>query len=64
MIPDRLTRREMLRNAALAAAALALPSSLLACNRKEAIPVGAAKDSADATPQAEDQQRLAAWTAT
>ncbi|HEX6249839.1 MAG TPA: N-acetylmuramoyl-L-alanine amidase-like domain-containing protein, partial [Gemmatimonadaceae bacterium] len=46
------------------AAALALPSSLLACNRKEAIPVGAAKDSADATPQAEDQQRLAAWTAT
>lgn len=54
----------MLRNTALAAAALALPSALLACNRKDAIPAAEPTGRADATPDAEDQQRLRAWTET
>ena len=58
-----LTRREMLRNSALVAAALAVPSTLSACSRDEVIPADADTDPARATQTSEDLQRLAAWTA-
>lgn len=64
MIPNPLTRREMLRNTALAAAALALPSTLLACDREEAISAEETTDRSDATLDAEDERRLMAWTET
>jgi len=60
---DPLTRREMLRNTALAAAALALPSTLGACSREETVPAAEPADAANTTLTSEDRQRLVAWTA-
>jgi hypothetical protein len=52
---DHVSRRELLRNAALAAAALALPGPLIACGKDRPEP-----GSGKADP---DRQRLTAWTA-
>jgi hypothetical protein len=52
---DHWSRRELLRNAALAAAALAMPGPLIACGKDRP-----ERGSRRADP---DQQRLTAWTA-
>lgn len=54
---DRVSRRELLRTAALAAAALGLPSQLAACRSGQ--PAAEARTG----PPQPDQERLAAWTA-
>jgi Protein of unknown function (DUF1460) len=53
---DHCSRRELLRNAALAAAALAMPGPLIACGKDRP-----ERGSRKADP---DQQRLTAWTGT
>ena len=52
---DHCSRRELLRNAALAAAALAMPGPLVACG-KDRLERGSRREDPD-------QQRLTAWTA-
>ncbi|HEX7336802.1 MAG TPA: N-acetylmuramoyl-L-alanine amidase-like domain-containing protein [Gemmatimonadales bacterium] len=54
---DYVSRRELLRTAAVTAAAMALPGPVLACRRQQ---FGAATGT---DPSAADQERLAAWTA-
>jgi hypothetical protein len=51
---DKVSRRELLRNAALAAAALALPAPLIACVKDGAPPTGQKADP--------DLERLTSWT--
>ena len=51
---DKVSRRELLRNAALAAAALALPAPLVACGKEGAPPAGQKADP--------DLERLTSWT--
>ena len=51
---DKLSRRELLRNAALAAAALALPAPLVACGKDGGPPAGKKADP--------DLERLTSWT--
>ena len=53
---DKVSRRELLRNAALAAAALALPAPLVACGKEGAPPAGQKADP--------DLERLTSWTGT
>ena len=54
---DPVSRRDLLRSAALAAAALALPGPVLACRRQQS-PAEARSE-----PPNADEERLAAWTA-
>ncbi|CAN5118085.1 hypothetical protein BH23GEM2_BH23GEM2_12040 [soil metagenome] len=58
-----LTRRELLRTAAVAAATLTLPAVLGGCRRDDAAAATDSDDPAAAVPGGQDQERLIAWTA-
>lgn len=59
-----LTRRDLLRTAALAVAAIALPTALGGCRRDEPVTADDDVEAALQPPATEDQERLVSWTAT